>query len=52
MEEEEQREPLSLLYHLHREEDRQKCIAEAKRVCKPTGKLFFAFISNDMVILT
>lgn len=40
------------LYHLHSEEDRQKCIAEAKRVCKPEGKLFFAFISNDMIILT
>lgn len=40
------------LYHLHSEEDQQKCICEAKRVCKPGGKLFFAFISNDMVILT
>lgn len=40
------------LYHLHREEDRQQCIREAKRVCRPGGKLFFAFISNDMVILT
>lgn len=40
------------LYHLHRKEDRQKCIQEAKRVCKPDGKIFFAFISNDMVILT
>ena len=40
------------LYHLHSEEDQQKCIAEAKRVCKPDGKLFFAFISNDMIILT
>ena len=40
------------LYHLHSAADRQKCIAEAKRVCKPGGKLFFAFISNDMVILT
>lgn len=40
------------LYHLHSEADRQLCIAEAKRVCKKDGKLFFAFISNDMVILT
>lgn len=40
------------LYHLHKEEDRLKCISEAKRVCKKDGKLFFAFISNDMVILT
>lgn len=40
------------LYHLAKEEDRLRCIAEAKRVCKPGGKLFFAFISNDFVILT
>jgi len=40
------------LYHLHREADRQQCIQEAKRVCKPDGTLFFAFISNDFVILT
>ena len=40
------------LYHLSRAEDRQRCIAEAKRVCKKDGTLFFAFISNDMVILT
>lgn len=40
------------LYHLQREDDRLRCIAEAKRVCKPGGKLFFAFISNDFVILT
>lgn len=40
------------LYHLHSEADRQKCIAEAKRVCKKDGMLFFAFISNDFVILT
>lgn len=40
------------LYHLASPEDRLKAIEEAKRVCKKTGKLFFAFITNDMVILT
>ncbi|MBD5099256.1 MAG: class I SAM-dependent methyltransferase [Clostridiales bacterium] len=40
------------LYHLHKEEDKLRCIAEAKRVCKPDGKLFFAFISHDMIFLT
>lgn len=43
---------LGPLYHLHREQDRQACIAEARRVCRPGGWLFFAFISNDMVHLT
>ena len=40
------------LYHLHKEADKLRCIEEAKRVCKKDGKIFFAFISNDMVILT
>ncbi|HIR10248.1 MAG TPA: class I SAM-dependent methyltransferase [Candidatus Avoscillospira stercoripullorum] len=40
------------LYHLQREEDKQRCLAEAKRVCKQDGTLFIAFISNDMVFLT
>ena len=40
------------LYHLHDEADKLQCIKEAKRVCKPDGKIFFAFISNDIVILT
>ena len=40
------------LYHLGKTEDQLRCIAEAKRVCKPGGKLFFTFISNDFVILT
>ena len=40
------------LYHLSDTEDQLRCIAEAKRVCKPGGKLFFTFISNDFVILT
>lgn len=43
---------LGPLYHLHEEADKHRCIQEAKRVCKPDGKLFFGFISNDMVILT
>lgn len=43
---------LGPLYHLHSEEDQLRCIAEAKRVCKQGGTLFFAFLSNDMVILT
>ena len=40
------------LYHLQNDADKLKCIAEAKRVCKDGGKLFFAFISNDFVFLT
>ncbi|WP_244971151.1 class I SAM-dependent methyltransferase [Tissierella pigra] len=40
------------LYHLEKIEDRMKCIEEVKRVCKDNGKMFFAFISNDMVITT
>lgn len=40
------------LYHLHAEADRQRCIAEARRVCRPDGVVCFAFINNDMVILT
>ena len=40
------------LYHLHADADKLRCIEEAKRVCRKEGKLFFAFISNDIVILT
>lgn len=40
------------LYHLSRAADRDRAIAEAKRVCTPDGTIFFAFISNDMVVLT
>lgn len=40
------------LYHLADADDRSRCIREAKRVCKPGGAMFFAFINNDMVILT
>ena len=40
------------LYHLKNDADKQKCISEAKRVCKDGGKIFFSFISNDFVFLT
>lgn len=40
------------LYHLLSEADRQQCIAEARRVCRADGTLFFSFISNDMVFAT
>jgi len=40
------------LYHISDPADRQKCIDEARRVCKPGGVIFFAYISNDMVVLT
>ena len=43
---------LGPLYHLKNDEDKLKCISEAKRVCKVGGKIFFAFISNDFVFLT
>lgn len=40
------------LYHLSDAGDRSRCIEEAKRVCKKDGKIYFAFINNDMVILS
>jgi len=40
------------LYHLRNDADKQRCISEAKRVCKDGSKIFFAFISNDFVFLT
>ncbi len=43
---------LGPLYHLHSHRDKLQCIREARRVCKPGGKIFFAFISNDIVFLT
>ncbi|MBE7018053.1 MAG: class I SAM-dependent methyltransferase [Ruminococcaceae bacterium] len=43
---------LGPLYHLSSPEDRKRAIEEAKRVCKGSGKIFFAFITNDMIILT
>ncbi len=43
---------LGPLYHLEQEEDRRRCIFEAKRVLKENGTMFFAFVSNDTTILS
>lgn len=43
---------LGPLYHLEKDEDQLRAISEAKGVVKKDGVIFFAFISNDMVILT
>ncbi len=40
------------LYHLHSPADKRRCIEEAKRVLKPDGTMFFAFIGNDFVPIT
>ena len=40
------------LYHLKQNSDKQRCIREAKRVCKDGGKIFFAFIANAFAFLT
>lgn len=43
---------LGPLYHLEQDARRLECIRRAKRVCKPGGALFFAYLSNDMVFVT
>ena len=40
------------LYHLHEPSDRERALAEAKRVLKTGGHLFVAFIANDMIPMT
>ena len=39
------------LYHLKNDVDKQKCISEAKRVCKDGGKIFFLVV-NALCMLT
>jgi len=43
---------LGPLYHISNAKERKKCIDEARRICKKDGIIFFAYISNDMVVLT
>ncbi len=43
---------LGPLYHLAKQKDREECVTEIKRVCTNDGRMFFAFINNDMVITT
>lgn len=43
---------LGPLYHLHETCDKAACIEEAKRVCKTDGVMIFAYLSNDMCMIT
>jgi len=43
---------LGPLYHFENDEGKLQCIKEAKRVCKKGGVIVYAYISNDMVIIT
>ncbi|ERI93365.1 putative phage head-tail adaptor [Clostridiales bacterium oral taxon 876 str. F0540] len=43
---------LGPLYHLDNDAEKLRCIEETKRVCKKNGKIFYAYLSNDMVFVT
>lgn len=43
---------LGPLYHLYTEEEVNKCIEEAKRVCKKGGTLMFAYLPNDSIMIS
>lgn len=43
---------LGPIYHLFSIEEKEKAIEEAIRVTKPHGKIFIAYITNDIVIIT
>lgn len=40
------------LYHMEKPEERAECAKEIFRVCSDQGRMYFAFINNDMVITT
>lgn len=40
------------MYHLHSKEDKQKALAEAKRVTKPGGYILVAYIMNEYSVIT
>lgn len=42
---------LGPLYHLYTEEEINKCINEAKRVCKNNGIMMFAYLPNDSIMI-
>ncbi len=43
---------LGPMYHLRTEAERVKLLADCRRILKPGGKVFIAFINNDWVITT
>ena len=40
------------MYHLHEKEEKQKALSEAKRVVKPGGFIFVAYIMNEYSVIT
>lgn len=43
---------LGPLYHLYTDEDINKCISEARRVCKKDGVMMFAYLPNDSIMIS
>ncbi len=43
---------LGPLYHLYTEEEINKCIIEARRVCKKDGVMMFAYLPNDSIMIS
>ena len=40
------------MYHLHEREEKLKALSEAKRVVKPGGRIFVAYIMNEYSVIT